>query len=325
MRIRAEALCVAGLAFLAAGSAHGQDVNFGIEKYGSFTQTGDSDVNLSSWFGVFSLYSHTIGAFADPCDVTYVGPMSPEALGIVYDVAPYGQLWYGYTPLYQTPEALATDFPATDYLFNFTGNVLPGGAFTLTLPPDSFPPENPQLTGDTYSRLQVLKDNLAADFTADINGFTDDPTSNNSAIGIEIKDLGPGEIWYSSSLLPSDSSFTIPGGTFDSGRAYVVYLTYSIGHLDTAGGLNGGYTTVGWEKDTTILFNTRGPCPADLNGDGVVDDADFVLFAFAYNLLYCFDPAMPDKCPADLTNDGYVLDDDFSLFAVAYDALLCPA
>ncbi len=66
------------------------------------------------------------------------------------------------------------------------------------------------------------------------------------------------------------------------------------------------------------------PCPGDLNGDSIVDDSDFVIFADAYNLLDCADPAMPADCPADLNADLIVDDSDFVLFASAYDALLCP-
>jgi hypothetical protein len=55
-----------------------------------------------------------------------------------------------------------------------------------------------------------------------------------------------------------------------------------------------------------------------------VDDADFQLFAVAYDLLDCADPAMPAGCPADLNADGFVDDLDFQLFAVAYDQLICP-
>ncbi|MBS0192026.1 MAG: cytochrome c peroxidase [Phycisphaerales bacterium] len=64
-------------------------------------------------------------------------------------------------------------------------------------------------------------------------------------------------------------------------------------------------------------------CPGDLNGDGLVDDADFSVFAVAYDLLDCTDPEMPFGCPADLNTDFVVDDADFSIFAVAYDALLC--
>jgi len=65
-------------------------------------------------------------------------------------------------------------------------------------------------------------------------------------------------------------------------------------------------------------------CPADINGDGVVDDTDFSLFAVAYNILDCADPAMPAGCPADINGDGFVDDSDFSGFVVAYNQLVCP-
>ncbi len=66
------------------------------------------------------------------------------------------------------------------------------------------------------------------------------------------------------------------------------------------------------------------PCPADLNGDGQVDDADFVIFVNAYDILDCADPSMPPSCPADLNQDGVVDDADFVVFVAAYNELLCP-
>lgn len=65
-------------------------------------------------------------------------------------------------------------------------------------------------------------------------------------------------------------------------------------------------------------------CPADLNADSLVDDADFVVFAAAYNLLDCTDPTMPAGCPADLNNDSFVDDVDFVIFVAAYNELVCP-
>lgn len=72
------------------------------------------------------------------------------------------------------------------------------------------------------------------------------------------------------------------------------------------------------------VWSQSPPCPADLNADTVVDDADFVVFAAAYNLLLCSDPAMGAGCPADLNNDDVVDDVDFVIFAAAYNELLCP-
>jgi len=65
-------------------------------------------------------------------------------------------------------------------------------------------------------------------------------------------------------------------------------------------------------------------CPSDFNLDGLVEDADFVMFSYSYNVLLCADPEMPPACRADLNGDGFVDDQDFSLFAAAYDALVCP-
>lgn len=65
-------------------------------------------------------------------------------------------------------------------------------------------------------------------------------------------------------------------------------------------------------------------CVGDLAQDGVVDDADFVEFAQAYNTLECNSTNMPEYCPADLVPDGLVDDSDFISFSRAYDQLLCP-
>jgi hypothetical protein len=61
---------------------------------------------------------------------------------------------------------------------------------------------------------------------------------------------------------------------------------------------------------------------ADFNCDGIYDDLDFSLFAAAYDLLACDDPAMPAGCPADLNADGVVDDQDFGEFIVAYNAVI---
>lgn len=81
---------------------------------------------------------------------------------------------------------------------------------------------------------------------------------------------------------------------------------------------NGGSTTI-----IRLTYVTTA-CPADLNGDGFVDDGDFPIFVGAYNILDCGDPAMPPGCPADLNGDDVVEDSDFVVFVVAYNELVCP-
>ncbi len=67
-----------------------------------------------------------------------------------------------------------------------------------------------------------------------------------------------------------------------------------------------------------------GACPADLNGDGFVEDSDFVLFAAQYDAFDCTILAMPHSCSGDLNADNMVEDADFVLFATAYDGFICP-
>ncbi|MBX3381511.1 MAG: hypothetical protein KF805_15555 [Phycisphaeraceae bacterium] len=60
-------------------------------------------------------------------------------------------------------------------------------------------------------------------------------------------------------------------------------------------------------------------CPADLNGDSLVDDSDFVIFVSNYNEL-----TVPPASPwADLNGDDLVDDADFVIFVAAYNELLC--
>jgi len=60
----------------------------------------------------------------------------------------------------------------------------------------------------------------------------------------------------------------------------------------------------------------------DINADGQVDDADFLLFSTQYDLMLCTDPLMPDACSADFNHDGFVDDADFAIFIPAYTTML---
>lgn len=60
---------------------------------------------------------------------------------------------------------------------------------------------------------------------------------------------------------------------------------------------------------------------ADINADGQVDDADFILFSTQYDLMLCTDSLMPDGCSADFDRDGVVDDADFTIFVPAYSAM----
>ncbi len=95
--------------------------------------------------------------------------------------------------------------------------------------------------------------------------------------------------------------------------------------LELAGGLSRDgqtilvlYSSPLWYGDGAAIVTLPdwAPCPADLNFDGFVDDADFSIFAKAYDRLTTTD--------GDLNVDQFTDDADFSVFAVAYDILVCP-
>jgi hypothetical protein len=99
------------------------------------------------------------------------------------------------------------------------------------------------------------------------------------------------------------------------------YLAVTMGTILMAGDRWGARSTRGSNLTASITVNSnnRGPivgCPADFNGDGGVDDADFVVFARAYNNLL--------DLVGDINLDTLSDDADFALFATAYDALVCP-
>ncbi|MBS0190867.1 MAG: hypothetical protein U0573_03105 [Phycisphaerales bacterium] len=130
-----------------------------------------------------------------------------------------------------------------------------------------------------------------------------DPISG--AINIVIADMGdPKPFTFSTVLRP--------------GRNYTVLAQSS----QLANSCNGSSASISGIYSLNATFTALPACPADLNYDRLVDDADFSIFAVAYDQLLC--PTPPIPCDADLNSDGFVDDADFSIFAVAYDQLLCP-
>lgn len=112
------------------------------------------------------------------------------------------------------------------------------------------------------------------------------------------------------------ASFVDVDGSAASARGGTMYTTSDSNSLVATGSLGG--------LGLRLAFTARAFCPWDLNNDGVVDDADFSLFAVSYNTLECNDPSMAFGCPSDFNYDRIVDDADFSLFIVMYNEFLCP-
>jgi len=73
----------------------------------------------------------------------------------------------------------------------------------------------------------------------------------------------------------------------------------------------------GPQRGTGTWIKPADACDLDL--DGTVDDADFILFSFQYDAMDCADPAMPEDCSADVNHDGNVDDADFVIFVGEYN------
>ncbi|MBX3380010.1 MAG: hypothetical protein KF805_07930 [Phycisphaeraceae bacterium] len=105
------------------------------------------------------------------------------------------------------------------------------------------------------------------------------------------------------------------GGQNASGGNYTLS-----GTIGEAGAFAPPLATGGSYSHGAGFWWTVGNCPADFNGDGLVDDLDFQIFIISYNELV-IPPANPI---CDLNADNLVDDADFVLFVPAYNALVCP-
>ncbi len=228
--------------------------------------------------------------------------------------------------------------------------------------PAQFPPNNLEgfgrilldnsvyLAGD--ARRLLIKDirNTAADALATgstnttqfrVNGsaevlrvtlaFTDAPatvpTSFAPVNNINLRVISPGGTVYQGNVFNAATGQSQTGGSADAinsvehvllaAPATGVWKVEVVGATVNVGKQGFGLVITGDVAAVNL-------CPADLNADSQVDDADFAIFAAAYEILACASGSMPAGCPADFNADGFVDDTDFVVFATAYEALVCP-
>ncbi len=81
------------------------------------------------------------------------------------------------------------------------------------------------------------------------------------------------------------------------------------------------WNTRGEVESVAVKVRVKGHA-ADINGDGLVDDADFAIFVLQYNTMLCTAAEMVDGCSADLNSDGQVDDADFNILAPAYNVMV---
>ena len=138
--------------------------------------------------------------------------------------------------------------------------------------------------------------------------------------------------YYPPGIKGSQAAYKVSFENISTGFTKEVSNNFDPGGADANGFNDGSWAGLRWQhpRNPTVLTANDitysniqiSSCPADLNGDDVVDDSDFVVFVGAYNTLLC--PDAPAPCNADLNADGVVDDADFVIFVAAYNELLCP-
>jgi len=292
----------------------GDIANFGVSKRGVYVQAADNAVQPDVFDINFRVMFWTDGAFETGI------VESPEFATVTltgYDASGL-YAWDGY---YNSQAEMEAAYPASMLTFDMNGGFLPPESVAIELVPSIFSVNKPHFTGNTFSRLQTI--NPAAEFSGTVAPCTVEGAATLSYGTFYIVDLSNGaSVWYQA-FQPGEIDFTLPAGTIPTDRAFIAVLTNENRAQTPGAGFGGAIGEMIFTQETRIYFNTREPCPADLNDDGLVDDADFTIFVQAYNILVCTSGTQVG-CPADLTNDGVVADDDFTVFVVAYNELLCP-
>lgn len=307
-------LGAAGAIALCGVSFAGDIANFGATKRAIFNQYSDGTVSPYLWDFQTRVLFWTPDAYTQG---EVQRSSTPEPIELLHYVSSGLFSWDGY---FNSQEELDAKYPAELLTFSLSGGFLPPASESIEMPASLFSPVVPHLTGDTAPRLSHV--DPSQEFAGTVQPCEQAEGATIAFGTLSIVDLSNGQsVWYQG-LLPGEEQFTLPAGTIPTNRAFYVQVTWENRVQQHNAGFDGALGEMIWVQETSMYFNTRLPCQADMNGDGVVDDSDFQLFVIAYNALQCMDGVQPD-CPADLNNDGYVLDDDFTIFVVAYDQLLC--
>lgn len=156
------------------------------------------------------------------------------------------------------------------------------------------------------ARLQFAPENIHEFLLVGRYRITNDNPETNEVLACDLPGTG---------VVPVDMG---AGLVFDIGRD--CDSDWLVDYLEIFGG-NGTTGDIGLDSNGDGFLDTcvdpASPlfCIADLNGDFLVSDADFVIFVNAYNTL--------QDSTGDMNGDLITNDDDFALFAQYYNALDC--
>ncbi|MBL8877275.1 MAG: hypothetical protein JNM86_15905 [Phycisphaerae bacterium] len=266
----------------------------------------------------YSRNSFTARMIADPGDIgvaDFSPPLAPTVA--LAEIAP--GYFFAEWPFF-SPDLMVDAFPAGLYYFGISGGTMGFDLGEIERPEETFwCDEIPAFSN--FDDMQIIDSTI--DFVAEFNTFSAPPPANLGVTFLSVYDSS-GTLVFNEFFPPTDGSRTIPVGTLLPGRSYTAILFFS-SRIELPRVEFGGSTSIAaFDRVTSAPMFVLPTCIGDLNYDGFVDDADFVLFVPAYDLLDCADSSMPAGCPADFNRDNLVDDADFVLFVAAYNELLCP-
>lgn len=303
------ALCLARIPSAAA------DVQFFDLFYSSFYLQESSAPPTDYFVSNFSARM-----IATPGDIGSAQVVTPDLQ--VLDLPEIGAGYFLFQQDFASQEDSLLAFGAGHYVFGIQDGTLGDDAGEIVKPDGAFwSAEIPAFTESCFFQMQSV--DASSDLTLEFNSFAAPEPANLSLTFIYIYDEF-GAVVFGDYFDSAFTSVVVPAGTLEPGRHYSAQLYFSSRIENLTPEFGGSAKILGFDRVTRAPLTTRASCPGDLNNDGYVDDSDFVIFAFAYNILDCGDPSMPVGCPADLNGDGFVDDADFVVFVGAYNELICP-
>lgn len=220
---RFVAICGAVVLGAVATHADAQINSRAVLKTADYSQTTDNvpgplgDVRTTA--GVFTNHAGDITS----ADVTFPGAASPTTL------TQSGSSW---TVNGNFPSMAAADtaYPNGGYLFHTAGGTVGTTDNTVTLR-STYSAEG-VFTGTSIHDLKTMNPNGAIHIT--FNGFTPDPTLNDTRIGLALS--GGPQVFQSFDPPILATGFTFPAGTFVQNTNYFLTLQYFNDNLDATNG-----------------------------------------------------------------------------------------
>jgi hypothetical protein len=243
--VHAVGLAVAGLV-AGAGVAHAQLTQADVGVNPTFEQTDPTTVTSTGGFFSARAFFTNPTDFGASSQLFYPGPGSPAALTL--GSSPPSLTLSGSNSSFS---GLQGDFPSGGYVFDLEGGTMGPMPFFLEYDGDAYS-NTPQLAAASFSALQGL--NAADSLTLDFNAMDVSPNATPGANNIffSVVDSSNSTV-FNETLLTTDTSVTIPGGTLLAGQSYSFDLLFDDRITDSTEGF---LKTQFYDTHTDGFFST---------------------------------------------------------------------